>query len=165
MAVAIGFGPVMLLGAYVVQTQRIDLEPLVLSLVPGILIALILFVNEIPDRRSDAEAGKRTLPTRFSPAAIRGAYLVLGLVAFGIIVAGVLAGLLPWPTLIALAAVPILFRVHAGLGAYYDSPYALMAVMGQNVNLEPDRGRAAAARLRRHDRGDEARLISRGPPR
>ena len=92
-------------------------------------------MNEIPDRRSDAQAGKRTLPTRFSPAAILGAYLAAGLVAFGIIVAGVFAGLLPWPTLVALAAVPILFRVHAGLRANYDSPYALMAVMGQNVNL------------------------------
>jgi len=134
-AVAIGFGPIMLLGAYVVQTQRIDLEPLVLSLVPGILIALILFVNEIPDRRSDAQAGKRTLPTRFSPEAILRAYLAAGLVAFGIIFAGVFAGLLPWPALVAIAAVPILFRVEAGLRANYDSPYALMAVMGQNVNL------------------------------
>jgi 1,4-dihydroxy-2-naphthoate polyprenyltransferase len=134
-AVAIGFGPIMLLGAYVVQTGRIDAEALLLSVVPGILIALILFVNEIPDRHSDAQAGKRTLPTRLSPEVIRGMYLVAGLSAFGIVVAGVIAGLLPWPTLIALAAVPILLRVHAGLRAHYDSPYALMATMGLNVNL------------------------------
>ena len=134
-AVAIGFGPIMLLGAYVVQTGRIDPEAVLLSLVPGILIALILFVNEIPDRVSDAVAGKRTLPTRFGPSVILGAYLVAGLAAFGIIVAGVVAGLLPWPTLVALAAVPIVFRVHAGLRASYDSPYALMATMGLNVNL------------------------------
>ncbi len=134
-AVAIGFGPIMLLGAYVVQAGRIDPEPLLLSLVPGILIGLILFVNEIPDRVSDAVAGKRTLPTRFSPDAIRGGYLVAGLGAFAIVVAGVVAGLLPWPTLVALAAMPIVFRVHAGLRANYDSPYALMATMGLNVNL------------------------------
>jgi 1,4-dihydroxy-2-naphthoate polyprenyltransferase len=134
-AVAIGFGPIMLLGAYVVQTGRIDPEAVLLSLVPGILIALILFVNEIPDRLSDARAGKRTLPTRFSPSVIRGAYLVGGLGAFGIIVAGVVSGLLPWSTLIALAAVPLVFRVHAGLRAHYDSPYALMATMALNVNV------------------------------
>jgi 1,4-dihydroxy-2-naphthoate polyprenyltransferase len=134
-AVAIGFGPIMLLGAYVVQTGRIEAEPLLLSLVPGILIGLILFVNEIPDRRSDAHAEKRTLPTRFPPDIIVGAYLVSALAAFAIIVAGVVAGLPPWPTLVALAAVPIVFRVHRGLRAYYDSPYALMAVMGLNVNL------------------------------
>jgi 1,4-dihydroxy-2-naphthoate octaprenyltransferase len=135
LAVAIGFGPVMLVGAYVVQTGRIEVEPLLLSLVPGTLTALILFVNEIPDRRSDALAAKRTLPTRFAPGVITGAYLVAALGAFGVVVIGVLAGILPWPTLVALAALPIAFRVHRGLRAYYDSPYALMAVMGLNVNL------------------------------
>jgi 1,4-dihydroxy-2-naphthoate octaprenyltransferase len=135
LAVAIGFGPIMLLGAYVVQTGRIDPEAVLLSLVPGILIALILFVNEIPDRVSDAVAGKRTLATRFSPDVVRRGYLVAALAALGLVAAGVVAGLLPWPTLIALAALPIVFRVHAGLRAHYDSPYALMATMGLNVNL------------------------------
>ena len=134
-AVAVGFGPIMLLGAYVVQTGRLVWEPFVLSLVPGALIALILFVNEIPDRRSDAEAGKRTLPTRFSPDVIRTGYLVVALGAFAVITGGVVGGLLPWPTLIALAAVPLALRVHAGLKVHYDSPYTLMAVMGTNVNL------------------------------
>ena len=134
-AVAIGFGPIMLLGAYVVQTGRLAVEPVLLSFVPGILIALILFVNEIPDRRSDAEAGKRTLPTRFAPDVIRTAYLVAAIGAFALIVAGVIGGVLPWPTLIALAALPLVFRVHDGLKVHYDSPYTLMAVMGTNVNL------------------------------
>jgi 1,4-dihydroxy-2-naphthoate octaprenyltransferase len=134
-AVALGFGPIMLLGAYVVQTGRLAWEPAVLSAVPGILIALILFVNEIPDRRSDGEAHKLTLPVRFAPDVVRTGYLVAALAAFAVIVAGVAGGLLPWPTLIALAAVPLVFRVHAGLKVHYDSPYTLMAVMGANVNL------------------------------
>ena len=134
-AVAVGFGPIMLLGAYVVQTGELAWEPFVLSLVPGILIALILYVNEIPDRRSDAEAGKRTLPVRLAPSAVRAGYLAGAIAAFAIIVAGVVVGLFPWPTLVALAAVPIALRVHAGLKVHYDSPYTLMAVMGTNVNL------------------------------
>ena len=134
-AVAIGFGPIMLLGAYVVQTGELAWEPFVLSLVPGLLIALILYVNEIPDRRSDAEAGKRTLPVRLPPETVRTGYLVVAMAAFAIIVGGVLGGLFPWPTLIALAAVPIALRVHQGLKVHYDSPYTLMAVMGTNVNL------------------------------
>jgi len=134
-AVALGFGPIMLLGAYVVQTGRLALEPLVLSFVPGILIALILFVNEVPDRRSDAEAGKRTLPVRFAPDIVRAGYLVAALAVFAIIVGGVLGGILPWPALIALVAVPLVFRIHTGLKVHYDSPYALMAVMGATVNL------------------------------
>ena len=134
-AVAVGFGPIMLLGAYVVQTGRLALEPLLLSLVPGILIALILYVNEIPDRRSDAETGKRTLPVRLGPGAVRTGYLVAALAAFAVIVGGVVSGILPWPTLVALAALPIALRVHQGLKIHYDSPYTLMAVMGTNVSL------------------------------
>jgi len=135
LAVALGFGPIMLLGAFVVQAGRLAWEPAVLSVVPGILVALILFVNEIPDRRSDAEAGKRTLPVRFGPDAIRTGYLVAALAAFAVIVVGVVGGFLPWPTLVALAAVPLVLRVHSGLKVNYDSPYALMATMGANVNL------------------------------
>ena len=134
-AVGLGFGPIMLLGAYVVQTGELALEPFVLSLVPGLLIALILYVNEIPDRRSDAEAGKRTLPVRLAPNTVRTGYLVGALTAFAIILGGVVSGLFPWPTLLALAAVPMAVGVYRGLKVHYDSPYTLMAVMGQNVNL------------------------------
>ena len=134
-AVAIGFGPIMLLGAYVVQTGRLALEPLLLSFVPGILIALILYVNEIPDRRSDAVAGKRTLPVRLPPTTVQTGYLAAAIVAFAIVVLGVAFGVFPWTALIALAAVPIALRVHSGLKVHYDSPYTLMAVMGTNVNL------------------------------
>jgi len=134
-AVALGFGPIMLLGAYVVQTGRLALEPLVVSLTIGILVALILFVNEIPDRRGDAAAGKRTLPVRFSPMAVQTGYLVAAVVALALIAVGVGVGLLPWPTLIALLGLPLAYRVYGGLKVNYDSPYTLMAVMGRNVNL------------------------------
>jgi hypothetical protein len=36
---------------------------------------------------------------------------------------------------VALAAVPLAIRIHDGIRVHYDSPYTLMAVMGQNVNL------------------------------
>ena len=134
-AIALGFGPIMVLGAYVVQTGELAWEPLVLSLVPGILIALILYVNEIPDRRSDASAGKGTLPVRLAPETVRTGYLVAALAAFGIVLLGVIGGLFPWPAMAALVAVPIALRVHRGLEVHYDSPYTLMAVMGTNVNL------------------------------
>ena len=46
--VALGFGPVMVLGAYVVQTGELAWEPFVASIPVAILIALILYVNEDP---------------------------------------------------------------------------------------------------------------------
>jgi 1,4-dihydroxy-2-naphthoate octaprenyltransferase len=134
-AVAVGFGPIMLLGAYVVQAGHLAIEPLIASLPVAILIALILYVNEIPDRRGDAAAGKRTLVVRLSPETVTRIYLVAVVLAFVLIVAGVIGGVLPWPTLLALAAVPLAVQVYTGIQEHYNSPYTLMAVMGVNVKL------------------------------
>jgi 1,4-dihydroxy-2-naphthoate octaprenyltransferase len=134
-AVAAGFGPIMLLGAYAAETGDLAWEPLVASLPVAILIALILYVNEIPDRRGDAAAGKRTLVVRLSPAAVERLYLGAGLGAFALVVAAVAAGIMPWPTLVALLALPLVFQVYRGIEQHYDSPYTLMAYMGTNVKL------------------------------
>ena len=134
-AVAIGFGPIMVLGAYAVQTGSLSWEASVASLPVAILVALILYVNEIPDRVGDAAAGKRTLPVRLSADVVTGIYLVLALAAFVAVGAGVAGGLLPIPALIALAAIPLVFRVYRGIRQNYGRPYALMASMGVNINL------------------------------
>ena len=133
---AIGFGPLMLLGAYVVQTQGLlTLEPIVASLPVAILVAMILYVNEVPDRPADARAGKRTLPVRWSRSLVINAYVAAVAATFLIIIGGVLAGLLPIPALAALVAIPLARQVHNGLQRYYESPYGLMAVMAVNVKL------------------------------
>jgi 1,4-dihydroxy-2-naphthoate octaprenyltransferase len=133
---AIGFGPLMLLGAYVVQTQGVlTLEPIVASLPVAILVAMILYVNEVPDRPADARAGKRTLPVRWSRSLVINAYVAAVAASFLIIVGGVLTGLLPIPAVAALVAIPLARQVHNGLRQYYESPYGLMAVMAVNVRL------------------------------
>jgi 1,4-dihydroxy-2-naphthoate octaprenyltransferase len=135
-AVALGFGPLMLLGAYVVQTGgALSWEPFVASIPVALLVALILYVNEIPDRRGDARAHKLTLPVRFSKAAVIGGYNLAAAAAYAVLVLGVGAGILPIPALLMLLTIPLAVRVSRGLAPNYDNPYALMAVMGVNVKL------------------------------
>jgi 1,4-dihydroxy-2-naphthoate octaprenyltransferase len=135
-AVALGFGPMMLLGAYVVQTGgALSWEPFVASIPVALLVALILYVNEIPDRRGDARAGKRTLPVRFSRDVVIRGYNVAAGAAYVALVGGVLAGILPVPTLLMLLTIPLARRVSEGLAPNYDNPYGLMAIMGTNVQL------------------------------
>ena len=99
-AVAIGFGPLMLLGAYVVQTGgALAWEPFVASIPIALLVALILYVNEIPDRRGDARAGKRTLPVRFSETTVITGYNVAAAAAFVSSSSASSIGLLPVPAL------------------------------------------------------------------
>jgi 1,4-dihydroxy-2-naphthoate octaprenyltransferase len=135
-AVAIGFGPLMLLGAYVVQTGgALSWEPVVASLPIALLVALILYVNEIPDRRGDARAGKRTLPVRLSKPTVIAIYRVAAIAAYVILVVGVVVGQLPIPALLALLSAPLALQVSRGLEPNYDNPYGLMAVMGVNVKV------------------------------
>lgn len=135
-AVAVGFGSLMLLGAYVVQSGgSIGWEPVVASIPVALFVSLILYVNEIPDRRGDAHAGKGTLPVRFARTTIVTGYRVAAATAYVVVALGVVAGILPVPTLLILLSIPLALRVSRGLLPNYDNPYGLMAVMGVNIKL------------------------------
>ena len=133
--VALGFGPIMTLGAYYVQAQEYDLEPLLASLPVGILIALVLYVNEVPDRPADEKAGKRTLPVRLSKDAIVNGYAASVALAFGMILVFAAAGWIVRPALIALAAAPLAVPVYRALRDHYEEPYVLMPAMAKNIQL------------------------------
>jgi len=135
-ATAIGFGPVMLLGAYTVQSRgAISVEACLVSVPVALLVALILYVNEIPDRVGDASAGKMTLPVRWPKETVIRVFDVAAAAAFIAVVGGVLAGLMPIPTLLVLLAIPLALQIHAGLNRFYDNPYALMSTMAANIQL------------------------------
>jgi 1,4-dihydroxy-2-naphthoate octaprenyltransferase len=56
-------------------------------------------------------------------------------VAYLVVIAGVVFGVLPWPTLISLLTIPLAYQTQKGLSAHYDSPYQLMSYLGKNVSL------------------------------
>jgi 1,4-dihydroxy-2-naphthoate octaprenyltransferase len=62
-------------------------------------------------------------------------YRLAAIAAYAIVVVGVVVGLLPIPTLLALFTIPLALQVSRGLEPNYDNPYGLMAVMGVNVKL------------------------------
>jgi 1,4-dihydroxy-2-naphthoate polyprenyltransferase len=133
--VALGFGPIMTMGAYEVQAKTWSWEAFYVSLPVAILIALVLYVNEVPDRPGDAAAGKRTLPVRLSKDAVIGLYVASVVVAFGLIVGGAIAGVIVRPAIIAVVAAPLAVEVYRGLREHYESPYQLMPYMGKGVQL------------------------------
>jgi 1,4-dihydroxy-2-naphthoate octaprenyltransferase len=58
-AVGITFGPLIVLGIYYVQTGRMDMSALWVSIPIGILIANVLWINQFPDYEADAQGNKR----------------------------------------------------------------------------------------------------------
>ena len=135
LAVALGFGPIMVLGSYWVQTQHYGWRPLIISIPVALLVMLILYANEIPDRIADARVGKRTLVVRLSQAKVIGGYALSATAVYFVLVAGVIAGLLPWTVLFGLLTIPLAVRVARTLDRTYDRPYELMAGLQQNVLL------------------------------
>jgi 1,4-dihydroxy-2-naphthoate octaprenyltransferase len=135
-ATGIGFGPLMLLGTFAVQSRgSLPLAATIASVPVGLLVAMILYVNEIPDRAGDAKAGKLTLPVRWTSAQVLlGFDLAVG-AAFAIVVAGIASGLLPLTALLVLLAIPLAREVHGGISRFYDNPYALMPTMALNIRL------------------------------
>jgi 1,4-dihydroxy-2-naphthoate polyprenyltransferase len=133
--VALGFGPIMVLGTYFVVTKQLAWEPVYASLPVAIFIMLVLYINQIPDKPADERVGKRTIVVRLSKDAIVTGYALSVLTAFGLIIAGAVTGIMPVWTLLALLPAPLAFKVYAGLKAHYQSPYELMANLGQNIQL------------------------------
>lgn len=134
-AVAAGFGPIMTLGSYAVVAQRLSSEAFYASLPVAVFVMLILYVNQVPDRRGDEAAGKRTVAVRLSPRTITLGYDLFVVLGFALIVAGVLARVMPPVTLAALAAAPLAVRVHRGLIRHYDEPYLLIPALTANIAL------------------------------
>jgi 1,4-dihydroxy-2-naphthoate polyprenyltransferase len=133
---ALGFGPLMLVGAYVVQSGgAISVEALAASVPIAIMVALILYVNEIPDREGDARVGKRTLPVQLGRRTVLRIYDASVAVAFGWVVLSTALGWLPLPALLVLGGVPLALQVRRGLRSAYDDAYALMPVMATNIRL------------------------------
>jgi 1,4-dihydroxy-2-naphthoate octaprenyltransferase len=118
-----------------VQAEKLTTEPFVASVPIAILIALVLYVNEIPDRRSDAAVGKRTLPVRLSREAVTTGFLLSVCAAFATVFIAAVFGVIPRPAAISLLGLPIAMNVYRGIRQYYTSPYELMATMGKNVQL------------------------------
>jgi 1,4-dihydroxy-2-naphthoate octaprenyltransferase len=132
---AVGFGPVTTLGTYYVLARGWSGEALYVSLPVAVLIALVLYVNEVPDRAGDAAVGKRTLPVRWPKERVVAGYVAAAALAYLLIVAGVAYGITPAWTLLGLLTIPMAVKVYRGLVAHYDRPYELMAAMQTNIAL------------------------------
>ena len=132
---ALGFGPVMAVGTFYACAGRWSWETIVASIPVAILIALVLYVNQIPDRAGDAAAGKRTLIVRWSPSAALAGYTASVVAAFVAVVVEAAVGVTPRWTLLALLPAPLAIKVRRGMRAHYARPYELMPAMQTNIAL------------------------------
>jgi 1,4-dihydroxy-2-naphthoate octaprenyltransferase len=133
--VGLAFGPLVVVGAFLVQTGTVTLGALFLSLSMGLLVAAILWINEFPDVSADVSVGKRTLMARVGPERAVNVYGGLVAAAFLMPVVASLLGLVPLTTLLTLLALPLAVRAARGLRANYKDPHALIPSNAGTIGL------------------------------
>ena len=128
------FGLAAVLGTAYAQTGGWERAAWPLAVAAGSLAVAVLNVNNMRDRLTDAEVGKRTLAVRFGRTGSRVYHtLLLGLpyVCVGI---GVMTGLLEPLTLIVVGSVPLAFLL--GRQVWRLDGGALAPLLGRTVALQ-----------------------------
>lgn len=120
-AVGVGFGPLVVLGSYFVQTRSLSFEALFSSIPAAILIALVLFINEFSDRNADSASNKRNLVVMLGKERSRYVYIAFLMLCYFLIITGVTLKIIPVYGLISLITLPIAFKAILVLTKHYTS--------------------------------------------
>ena len=129
----VGFGPLLVLGSYYVQTGRYSWETLVASLAPGILTANLLFLNEFPDLLADQKGGRRHFVISLGKKDASYLFVALLTASYVCILVGVITKMMPVVTLIGLGTIGFGWKAAKGALKYYDDTEKLVPILGANV--------------------------------
>jgi len=129
------FGPLLTLGAYLVQTQHLDRMVFILSISLGFLATAFIQVNDMRDAESDAQAGKHTLASLLGLSLSRTLYILLLLGAYAPIVALGLPHHAPHLLLLVLWTLPGLVIVITSILRTASSA-SLNVIIHQTLTLE-----------------------------
>jgi 1,4-dihydroxy-2-naphthoate octaprenyltransferase len=110
-AVFMMWGPLMVSGAYYVQRSSFSGQPAWVSIPIGILVALILFANNIRDLTSDTRARVRTIATVLGKESAVKLYRLLILVSYGITLLLIATAQLSLWGLITLISLPLALKL------------------------------------------------------
>lgn len=115
-APGLGFGPLMVVGTYVILNGRTSILVWLVSLVPFFLLNNLLLLNQYPDRKADENSGRKTLPIVYGLTFSSIVYTLFMLISYGLILFLCLIGYFPRTSIIALA--PMVAAVFALYGAF-----------------------------------------------
>lgn len=113
-------------GADFVQRQAFNLQPLLIGLPYALLATNLLYINQFPDRRADADAGKRHWVVRLPLARAALVYPALAALALLWLAALAASEILPRPALLAALPLALSFRAGAILRRHADAPSRLL---------------------------------------
>lgn len=131
----LNFGPLMSLGAYLIQTGRPALSPMIFGVVPGILVGTLLFLNEFPDVEADRAVGRKNLVILLGRERASRAYVMLISSPYLWVVLHVIMGWMPVTMLVILVTLPLALKASMGVLRHHEELELLIPSMATNVML------------------------------
>lgn len=137
----ISLGSLVVIGTYVALTgspvqslaQLIPIEVWLLSIPPGILTALLLFLNEFPDMEADKQGGRNHLLIRFGRETCAYIYSIGAILTYLIILLLPLIGISSYWIYIALLPLPLVVMNIRTTLKYNNDILKLIPALGGNV--------------------------------
>ncbi len=132
-AVGIGFGIFMPLGADTVQRGELHSLPVLAGAGFALMTASLLLINQFPDFKADRLVGKRHWVVRLGRRRARYAFLTTTAAAYLVPVLFVTIGSLPVAVLTTLMALPLSLIAGRDLWAHHSTPNRLRPALAATV--------------------------------
>ncbi len=122
----LGLGTLPIIGTYFIQTGYFNHEIFVVSLIPGLLTANLLFLNEFPDYEADKMVNRYNLVIALGKKKASILYILIISLVYFMIIGAVISGIMPYQALLAL--ITIIFGLKAIICIYrnYDNKIVKM---------------------------------------
>jgi 1,4-dihydroxy-2-naphthoate octaprenyltransferase len=130
-SIFVAFGPLLVLGAYFVQTQELAWLPFLFSIPLGLLVDAILHANNYRDAGADRRTGGRTLAQFLGEQGSRYAYWFLLLSPYAFVI-GFAAVVSPW-VLLPIATIPLALRMARQVSVSGEELRRALALLPQQT--------------------------------
>lgn len=132
-APGLGFGPLMVLSVHFALTGTFTWQAFVASLVPFFLVSNLLLLNQFPDVEADRSAGRKHYPILLGRTVSGYIYIAFLISTYLVVVLGVVFGILPPFSLLALLTIVFAVQIIRNVLANAENIPGLIPAMGQNV--------------------------------
>jgi len=135
--VSFAFGPLIVTGSYFVQTQRINWQILLISVPVGLLVGLILFINEVQDEEADRRSGKATLVVWINnPYRSMQLFRYTLLICYLFTAILIMLNIVPITALILFLTLPLLRRLWHISKQSFTHPNEILPANGMTIQLQ-----------------------------
>ena len=128
-------GTFVVLGSYMALTGHLTADIVFISIPPGILTTLLLFLNEFPDAEPDKKGGRHHMIIHYGEKKSARIYLFGLAITYITILLAPFLFKVPYTVLVALLTLPIAIKAGLAVLKNYDDTERLIPALGMNVGI------------------------------